>query len=170
MRKSSSQLARAVLKLDLSRDSDFAVYAGWWIRNCIDEAILAKLQTIRVPSNMVNRIRRVREAEGELARNLGRTPTVEEIAEGIRNGVRKVNIDTDLRMASTGAVRRHLQENPSNFDPRKYLMAATEAMRDICINRYEAFNTAGNASKIKIVNLEDMTARYLTGELDPKIS
>jgi len=95
---------------------------------------------------------------------------VEEIAEGIRNGVRKVNIDTDLRMASTGAIRKHLQENPANFDPRKYLKAATDAMRDLCINRYEAFGAAGNASKIKAINLEDMTARYLTGELDPKIS
>ncbi len=95
---------------------------------------------------------------------------VEEIAEGIRNGVRKVNIDTDLRMASTGAIRKHLQENPANFDPRKYLKAATDAMRDLCINRYEAFGAAGNASKIKVITLEDMTARYLTGELDPKIS
>ncbi len=94
---------------------------------------------------------------------------VEEIAEGIRNGVRKVNIDTDLRMASTGAIRKHLHENPANFDPRKYLMAATEAMRDLCMNRYEAFNAAGNASKIKVINLEDMTARYASGELDPKV-
>ncbi len=95
---------------------------------------------------------------------------VEEIAEGIRNGVRKVNIDTDLRMASTGAIRKHLHENPSNFDPRKYLKAATDAMRDICIHRYEAFNAVGNASKMKAISLEDMTARYATGELDPKIS
>lgn len=95
---------------------------------------------------------------------------VEEIAEGIRNGVRKVNIDTDLRMASTGAIRKHLQDNPANFDPRKYLKAATDAMRDLCINRYEAFGAAGNASKIKVINLEDMTARYLSGELDPKIT
>jgi len=95
---------------------------------------------------------------------------VEEIAEGIRNGVRKVNIDTDLRMASTGAVRKHLQDNPANFDPRKFLKVATDAMRDLCINRYESFNAAGNASKIKTINMEDMTARYLTGELDPKIS
>jgi len=95
---------------------------------------------------------------------------VEEIAEGIRNGVRKVNIDTDLRMASTGAIRKHLADNPANFDPRKYLKAATDAMRDLCINRYEVFGAAGNASKIKVINLEDMTARYLTGELDPKIS
>ncbi|MCP3955798.1 MAG: fructose-1,6-bisphosphate aldolase, partial [Desulfobacterales bacterium] len=95
---------------------------------------------------------------------------VEEIAEGIRNGVRKVNIDTDLRMASTGAIRKHLHENPANFDPRKYLKAATDAMRDICIHRYEAFSAVGNASKIKAISLEDMTARYATGELDPKIS
>ncbi len=95
---------------------------------------------------------------------------VEEIAEGIRNGVRKVNIDTDLRMASTGAIRKHLHDNPANFDPRKYLKAATDAMRDLCINRYEAFNAAGNASKMKAITLEDMTARYATGELDPKIS
>jgi fructose-bisphosphate aldolase class II len=95
---------------------------------------------------------------------------VEEIVEGIRNGVRKVNIDTDLRMASTGAIRKHLQDNPANFDPRKYLKAATDAMRDLCMNRYEAFGAAGQASKIKVVNLEDMTARYLTGELNPKIS
>ena len=95
---------------------------------------------------------------------------VEEIAEGIKNGVRKVNIDTDLRMASTGAVRKHLHENTSNFDPRKFLQAATDAMKQICVDRYESFGTAGNASKIKAINLEDMTARYATGELDPKVN
>ncbi|MEA3290794.1 MAG: class II fructose-bisphosphate aldolase [Pseudomonadota bacterium] len=95
---------------------------------------------------------------------------VEEIAVGIKNGVRKVNIDTDLRMASTGAIRKHLAENPSNFDPRKYFIAATKAMKEICLDRYEAFGTAGNASKIKPINLEQMTDRYESGELDPKIS
>jgi fructose-bisphosphate aldolase class II len=95
---------------------------------------------------------------------------VEEIAEGIRNGVRKVNIDTDLRMASTGAIRKHLHDNPSNFDPRKYLAAATKAQKEICKARYEAFGTAGNASKIKPVNLEIMTERYAKGELDPKVN
>ncbi len=95
---------------------------------------------------------------------------VEEIAEGIKNGVRKVNIDTDLRMASTGAIRKHLHDNPSNFDPRKYLAAATKGMYEICKARYEAFGTAGNASKIKAINLEDMTARYASGELDPKVN
>ena len=95
---------------------------------------------------------------------------VEEIAEGIKHGVRKVNIDTDLRMASTGAIRKHLKENPSNFDPRKFLAAATAAMKDICKARYEAFGAAGNASKIKPISLEDMVKRYQSGELDPKIN
>ncbi len=85
---------------------------------------------------------------------------VEEIVEGIKHGVRKVNIDTDLRMASTGAIRRHLKENPKNFDPRKYLRAATEAMSAICKARYEAFGCAGMASKIKPVNLEEMAKFY----------
>ena len=94
---------------------------------------------------------------------------VEEIVEGIKYGVRKVNIDTDLRLASTGAIRRFLAENPAEFDPRKYLKASQTAMMDICINRYEAFGTAGHASKMRALSLDAMTARYLTGELDPKI-
>ena len=95
---------------------------------------------------------------------------VEENQEGIKHGVRKVNIDTDLRMASTGAVRKHLAENPSNFDPRKFLKASTAAMKDICKARYEAFGCAGHASKIKPISLDDMVARYSSGELDPKVS
>jgi fructose-bisphosphate aldolase class II len=94
---------------------------------------------------------------------------VEEIQEGIKNGVRKVNIDTDLRMASTGAIRKHMHDNPSNFDPRKYLKAATIGMKDICKARYEAFGTAGQASKIKVINLEEMFKRYESGELDPTV-
>ncbi len=95
---------------------------------------------------------------------------VEEIQEGIKHGVRKVNIDTDLRMASTGAIRKHLAENPKNFDPRKYLKAATQAMKDICKARYEAFGTAGNASKIKAIDLETMVDRYASGDLDPRVN
>ncbi len=95
---------------------------------------------------------------------------VAEIVEGIKNGVRKVNIDTDLRMASTGAVRKFLSENTSNFDPRKFLKASTAAMKDICVARYEAFGAAGHASKIKVQTLEAMISRYASGELDPKIS
>jgi len=85
---------------------------------------------------------------------------VEEIQEGIKHGVRKVNIDTDLRMASTGAVRKFLSENPSNFDPRKFLKASTAAMKDICKARYETFGCSGHASKIKPIALQDMVKRY----------
>lgn len=94
---------------------------------------------------------------------------VEEIVEGIRHGVRKVNIDTDLRMASTGAVRRFLAQNPSNFDPRKFLSAATKAMETLCKERYDAFGCAGMASKITPISLEAMSARYAAGELDPAV-
>jgi fructose-bisphosphate aldolase class II len=95
---------------------------------------------------------------------------VEEIAEGIRHGVRKVNIDTDLRLASTGAVRRFLAQNRSEFDPRKYLKETIAAMKAICVARYEAFGTAGKASKIAPVSLEAMYQRYESGELDPKVN
>jgi fructose-bisphosphate aldolase class II len=95
---------------------------------------------------------------------------VEEIVEGIKNGVRKVNIDTDLRMASTGAIRKHLADNPSNFDPRKFLKESTKAMKGICKARYEAFGCAGMASKIKPMSLEEMVVRYKSGELDPHVN
>ncbi|HKJ83071.1 MAG TPA: class II fructose-bisphosphate aldolase, partial [Mariprofundaceae bacterium] len=85
---------------------------------------------------------------------------VEEIVEGIKHGVRKVNIDTDLRMASTGAVRKFLAENASNFDPRKFLKASTDAMKEVCKARYEAFGCAGHASKIKPMRLENMIDYY----------
>ena len=95
---------------------------------------------------------------------------VEQICEGIKHGVRKINIDTDLRLASTGAVRRYLAENPAAFDPRSYLKETITAMRDIAVARYEAFGTAGNASKIKALSLDAMTGRYEAGELNPKIN
>jgi len=85
---------------------------------------------------------------------------VEEIQEGIKNGVRKVNIDTDLRMASTGSIRKHLAENPSNFDPRKFLKESTKAMKEICKARFEAFGCAGHADKIKAKSLETMVDFY----------
>jgi fructose-bisphosphate aldolase, class II len=94
---------------------------------------------------------------------------VEEIQVGIENGVRKVNIDTDLRMAATGAVRKFLADNKKEFDPRKWLAASTSAMREICKGRYEAFGCAGNASKIEPISLEAMVMRYEKGELDPKV-
>jgi fructose-bisphosphate aldolase class II len=95
---------------------------------------------------------------------------VEQICEGIKHGVRKINIDTDLRLASTGAVRRFLAENPSAFDPRAFLKETTTAMKDIAVARYEAFGTAGNASKIKVLSLDAMTERYQSGELDAQIN
>ncbi|VAW51532.1 Fructose-bisphosphate aldolase class II [hydrothermal vent metagenome] len=85
---------------------------------------------------------------------------VSEIQEGIKNGVAKVNIDTDLRMASTGSVRKHLAENTSNFDPRKFLKESTAAMKEICKARYESFGCSGNASKITPVSLEGMINYY----------
>ena len=95
---------------------------------------------------------------------------VDEIVEGIKSGVRKVNIDTDLRMASTGSIRKHLHENTANFDPRKFFKESTKAMSDICKARYEAFGCAGMADKIAPVSLEDMQKRYESGELDPKVN
>jgi fructose-bisphosphate aldolase class II len=95
---------------------------------------------------------------------------VSEIVEGIKHGVRKVNIDTDLRMASTGAIRKHLFDNKANFDPRKFLKEATKAMSGICKDRFEAFGCAGQASKIKPVSLEVMFNEYKAGKLDPKVS
>jgi len=94
---------------------------------------------------------------------------VEEIQEGIKHGVRKVNIDTDLRMASTGSIRRHLTDNPANFDPRKFLKESTKGMMEICKARYEAFDCAGQASKIKPISLETMFGKYASGELDPQV-
>jgi len=90
---------------------------------------------------------------------------VEQICEGIKHGVRKINIDTDLRLASTGATRRFLAQNPSEFDPRKFLAETTKAMTEICINRYDAFGTSGNADKIKPISLDTMFDLYNNGEL-----
>jgi len=92
---------------------------------------------------------------------------VEEIVEGIKHGVRKINIDTDLRMASTAAIRRFMTENPKEFDPRKYLGETKKAMKAICKARYEAFGCAGQAGKIKAIPMEKMAARYKSGELNP---
>lgn len=95
---------------------------------------------------------------------------VAEIQEGIKHGVRKVNIDTDLRLASTGTIRRFLAEHPAEFDPRKYLKETIVAMKAICVARYQAFGTAGQAGKIKVVSLEKMAKKYASGELNPKVN
>ena len=101
----------------------------------------------------------INEFGGEIPETYG--VPVEEIQEGIRHGVRKVNIDTDLRLASTGAVRRFLAENTSEFDPRKFLIPTIDAMREIVENRLEAFGAANQISKIKkVYSLEEMYRRY----------
>ena len=94
---------------------------------------------------------------------------VEEIVEGIKHGVRKINIDTDLRMASSGAIRQYFDQNKKEFDPRKFLNAATIAMRDICIARYDAFGSAGQADRIKPISCEIMAERYKNGELNAMV-
>jgi fructose-bisphosphate aldolase class II len=95
---------------------------------------------------------------------------VEEIVEGIKHGVRKINIDTDLRMAATATLRRFMAENPKEFDPRKYLGETRKAMKAICKARYEAFGCAGQAAKIKPLSLEKMAVRYQRGELNPVVN
>jgi len=109
----------------------------------------------------------IRQHGGEMKETYG--VPVEEIQEGIKNGVRKVNIDTDIRLAMTGAIRRHMAQDKSNFDPRKFLLVATAAAKDICKARFEAFGCAGQAGKIKPIQLDDMAARYAKGELNPVI-
>src|SRR5512147_2629714 len=105
----------------------------------------------------------IRESGGEMKETYG--VPVEEIQEGIKHGVRKVNIDTDIRLAMTAAMRRSMAEDRSEFDPRKFLKAATAAARQICKARFEAFGTAGQAGKIKPIPLEKLAERYAKGEL-----
>jgi fructose-bisphosphate aldolase class II len=93
---------------------------------------------------------------------------VAEIQRGIKHGVRKINIDTDNRMAMTGQFRKVAMENPAEFDPRKFLKPAMDAMTKLCRQRFEEFGTAGQAHKIKPLPLSAMAKRYAKGELDPK--
>lgn len=90
---------------------------------------------------------------------------VEEIQKGIKSGVRKVNIDTDNRLAITAAIREAAFKDPSNFDPRHFLKPSIKYMKKVCLERYEQFGTAGNASKIKQLTLDDFAAKYAKGEL-----
>jgi fructose-bisphosphate aldolase, class II len=105
----------------------------------------------------------IRQYGGDMKETYG--VPVEEIVEGIKYGVRKINIDTDIRLAMTGAIRKFFAENPSKFDPREYLKPAREAARLVCKARYESFGCAGQASRIKPVDLTKMAARYKGGEL-----
>lgn len=105
----------------------------------------------------------INEFGGDISETYG--VPVEQVVEGIKHGVRKVNIDTDLRLAATGSIRRYLANNPAEFDPRKYLAESLTAMKDICIARFEAMGTAGNASRIKPVSLSIIQQRYDSGDL-----
>ena len=107
----------------------------------------------------------IRQYGGDLAETYG--VPISEIQEGIKHGVRKINIDTDLRLAATAAIRKHLALHPGEFDPRKYLMDSIKAMKLIVTARYEAFGTAGHADKIKVLSLETMFQRYDAGKLKP---
>jgi len=105
----------------------------------------------------------IRQFGGDMKETYG--VPVEEIQEGIKHGVRKINIDTDIRLAMTAAVRRYLFENPSKFDPRDFLKPAREAAKLVCKARYMSFGCEGQAAKIKPVPLEKVAERYKKGEL-----
>ena len=105
----------------------------------------------------------IRQFGGDMKETYG--VPVEEIQEGIRHGVRKINIDTDIRLAMTAAVRRFMFENPSKFDPRDFLKPAREAAKQVCKARYVSFGCEGQAGKIKPVPLDKVAERYKKGEL-----
>lgn len=100
---------------------------------------------------------------GEMPQTYG--VPIEEIERGIKSGVRKVNIDTDNRMALTGTFRKIAKDKPTEFDPRKFMVPAMDEMQKLCHDRFERFGTAGNAGKIKAIPLDDMAARYADGSL-----
>ena len=109
----------------------------------------------------------IREYGGTIRETYG--VPVEEIRRGIANGVRKVNIDTDIRLAMTGAMRRWFAKHPDDFDPRKPLKEAMLAAKDICVRRYEEFGCAGRGSAIRPVPLEAMADRYARGEIGARV-
>ena len=106
----------------------------------------------------------INEYGGEMPQTYG--VPVEEIERGIKSGVRKVNIDTDNRMAITGTWRKIAKDMPKEFDPRKFMIPAMEAMEEVCLDRFERFGTAGNADKITPLSMDAMAKRYDSGSLD----
>ncbi|MDP1691422.1 MAG: class II fructose-bisphosphate aldolase [Burkholderiaceae bacterium] len=109
----------------------------------------------------------IRQYGGDMKETYG--VPVEEIQEAIKHGVRKVNIDTDVRLAMTAAVRKYLFENPGKFDPRDYLKPAREAAKTICRQRYQQFGCEGQAAKIKPLTLVAVAQRYASGALAPTV-
>jgi len=118
-----------------------------------------------VPQDLLAEIRKY---GGDLKETYG--VPVEEIQEAIKHGVRKINIDTDIRLAMTAAIRRYMAENPSKFDPRDYLKPAREAAKAICRQRYEQFGCAGQAAKIKPETLQVVAKKYAGGELTQTVN
>jgi fructose-bisphosphate aldolase class II len=117
-----------------------------------------------VPQDLLAEIRKY---GGDLKETYG--VPVEEIQEAIKHGVRKINIDTDIRLAMTAAVRRYLAENPGKFDPRDFLKPAREAAKVICRQRYQQFGCEGQGAKIKAQSLDVVARRYASGELAPVV-
>ncbi len=107
----------------------------------------------------------IRQNGGEMKQTFG--VPVEEIQEGIKHGVRKINIDTDIRLAMTAAIRKFMNENKGHFDPRDYLKPARAAAKEICIQRYTQFGCAGQAAKIAPMTLAVMAGHYASGSLNP---
>jgi fructose-bisphosphate aldolase class II len=105
----------------------------------------------------------IRKYGGEMKETYG--VPVEEIQEGIKHGVTKINIDTDIRLAMTGAIRRFLATDRAEFDLRKYMKEAMKAAKGICKSRFEQFGTAGNADRIKPIPMEVMAEKYAKGEI-----
>jgi fructose-bisphosphate aldolase, class II len=105
----------------------------------------------------------IREFGGNMKETYG--VPVEEIQKAIQFGVRKINIDTDIRLAMTAAVRKFMAQNPDKFDPREWLKPAREAAKQICKQRYIEFGCVGQASKIKSRSLQVVAAQYAKGEL-----
>ena len=105
----------------------------------------------------------INENGGEMSQTYG--VPVEEIERGIKSGVRKINIDTDCRMAITGYFRKIAKDKPAEFDPRKFAIPGMKAMEDLCADRFERFGTAGHARKIKSIPLDKMATSYANGEL-----
>ncbi len=117
-----------------------------------------------VPQELLEQIRKY---GGQMKETYG--VPVEEIQEAIKHGVRKVNIDTDIRLAMTAAVRKFLHENPGHFDPRDYLKPARAAAKLICVQRYKQFGCEGQAGKITPVALDKIAHKYTTGELSQHV-
>ncbi|MDJ1017571.1 MAG: fructose-bisphosphate aldolase class II [Paracoccaceae bacterium] len=105
---------------------------------------------------------------GEMPQTYG--VPIEEIERGIRMGVRKVNIDTDCRMAMAGQFRKIATEKPTEFDPRKFMIPAMEELEALCRDRFERFGTAGQAGTLKPISMDEMARRYASGALDPPIA